>query len=40
MPIDNQSQVEIVAVTPEAGFSASFAPQTEPQGKEMAFAAG
>ena len=40
MPIDNQSQVETVAVTPESGFSASFAPQTETQGKEMAFAAG
>jgi hypothetical protein len=40
LPVDNQSQVETIAVVPESEFSASFAPQAEPQGKEMAFAAG
>ena len=40
MPIDNQSQVQTEATTPENGISAPVTPEIKPQGNEMAFAAG
>jgi hypothetical protein len=39
-PIDNQSQVQTEAATPENGISAPVAPEIKSQGNEKAFAAG